>query len=176
MTTEWRLVDGFDGVYRVSSDGRVQSCSVKGTCGKRGEWWDMTIGRDRIGYPLVYLWDKCAPTGKQRVRRLVHRLVATAFIPNVAQAEAINHKNGIKDDNRVENLEWCSRSGNMKHAWATGLCKPKKLTASKVRRILAHPDNDTNTAKAFGISQVMVTRIRAGKAWTHITGHLRASA
>ncbi len=68
--------------------------------------------------------------GKQCLRK-VHRVVAQAFIPNPDNLPEINHKNGIKIDNRVENLEWCTRSYNNQHAFDTGLKLPTVMRKGK---------------------------------------------
>lgn len=62
---------------------------------------------------------------KHGYTRQVHRLVATAFIPNPLNLETVNHKDGDKTNNAVDNLEWMTRIDNVRHAWNTGLAKPR---------------------------------------------------
>lgn len=102
---EWRDVLGFEGLYQVSNLGNVRTV-------KRGEATVMSQKEQWNGYLSVHLRNK----GVER-RASVHRLVAEAFIPNPDGLRDVNHKNGIKTDNRVENLEWLSHSDNMKHQY-----------------------------------------------------------
>lgn len=99
---QWRDIDGYDGMYQVSDLGRVRSH-------KSGEWRVMKGVKDRFGYLKVCL----RKDGKQKTV-LVHRLVASAFIPNSDETKTvINHKNECKDCNKVDNLEYCKQQYNV---------------------------------------------------------------
>lgn len=106
MTEEWKKVEDFEGFYEVSNFGNVRSLNYHNW----GIVKNLIPVVDRYGYERVCL----TKNGKQ-FNRLVHRLVATAFIENPNDLPQINHLNEIKTDNRVVNLEWCSAKENMNH-------------------------------------------------------------
>lgn len=113
----WRPIKGFEKIYEISSLGRVKSLARPMHLPVRGAYYTSRekimsparIGAD--GYEFVYL-----RKGGKAHRRYVHRLVADNFLNGIKNGNVINHINGIKYDNRVENLEWCSQSENVKHA------------------------------------------------------------
>ncbi len=108
-------VKGYEGFYQISNLGRVKSLPQQGS-----GWFGKThILKQRIGgggYWVVGL-----TKSKVQIPTMVHRLIATAFIPNPENKKFVNHKNGIKTDYRIENLEWCTSSENAIHSWANGL-------------------------------------------------------
>lgn len=107
---KWRRIKGIDtDDYSVSDDGRVRS-------GRRGYSRLLVLQQSRKGYLCVTLRVR----GRSR-RFFAHRLVAAAFIPNPERKPHVNHLNGVKYDNRAENLEWCTASENQRHAHRNGL-------------------------------------------------------
>lgn len=115
MNEIWKDIPGYEGLYQVSNLGRVKSLVYVTRCSE--------VKREKIlkqathnGYAYVSLHN----SGNMKTK-YVHCLVANAFIPNEAGKRCINHLNGIKSDNRVGNLEWCTHSENTIHAWNTGL-------------------------------------------------------
>lgn len=113
----WEFVKDTNNKYLVSRDGDVVSLNFNGT----NEIKKLSQYKSKQGYMFVKI-----QFGKVSKRILVHRLVAEAFIPNPNNYPEINHKNGIKNENNVINLEWCNRSQNVKHAYKTGLKSPPK--------------------------------------------------
>jgi len=115
---EWKDIGKYQGFYQISNLARVKSTERK-VSSKKGT----RLVRERImkqstsnGYKRVTL--NIDGKGKGF---LVHRLLATAFIPIIKGKNFINHKNCIKSDNRIDNIEWCTVSENTKHAFDNGL-------------------------------------------------------
>ena len=94
---------------KVSNKGNVISC-------RRGAWRPLKVCYNNCGYQMVNV---------SRPPQCVHRMVAETWLDNPDHCEQVNHINGDKTDNRVENLEWVTRSENMRHAVRTGLLKVK---------------------------------------------------
>lgn len=114
MKEIWKDIEGYEGYYQVSNKARVRSLdrevrhSVNSTQTVKGMILKQQVNVD--GYMVISLWKKSKLKGLR-----VHRLMAQAFIPNPHNKLEINHKNGVKDDNRMENLEWSTSTENNRH-------------------------------------------------------------
>ena len=114
MKKTWREIGFTRGKYHISNTG-----SVKSFAQNRPKILSTQI--DKVGYESVKLY-----IDGSHKRYSVHRLVAKAFISNPNNKPEVNHKNGIKHDNRYSNLEWVTRSENMVHADRNGYLSDKK--------------------------------------------------
>ena len=128
---EWRDVVGYEGIYEVSNRGNVRNKKT------------LRIIKSSISYHN-YVRVPLRKNGKDR-KLFLHRLVADAFIPNPENKEIVNHINGNKQDNRIENLEWCTYSENNVKAIKDGLRSTK-------RKIICQYKNNMLIAKWRSIS------------------------
>lgn len=118
----WKDIPGFEGLYQISDKGRIKSLSRIIKQKNRSIKWPERIlncSKSR-GYHGVKLYNGLILRSFR-----VHRLVAITFIDNPLILPEVNHLNGVKDDNRLENLEWCNRSRNVKHAYDNKLIIPR---------------------------------------------------
>lgn len=125
MDEIWKDIRGYDWIYQVSNFGRIRSSGFKyKQKSKKGIFFEKYASPKILSQSYTvegYLVVTLVKNGKANQYK-VHRLIAEAFIPNPEHKPAINHINGIKDDNRIENLEWCTVQENTKHAHDMGLC------------------------------------------------------
>lgn len=159
-------IPGYEGFYQIDSTTQ-QIWSVRRQI-------YLSIHLNRKGYPTSSI----SVSGKWK-GFIVHRLIAICFIPNPENKPQVNHKNGIKIDNRIENLEWCTCSDNLKHAFASGLSNRKgtkhhmcTLTESQVIEIRKEFENGSPKHKDLAIkyktSRSNIGMIKNRHNWTHI--------
>lgn len=164
----WKPIPGYESGYEVSDMGRVKSLNFNW---QKGLSKVLAANVRCRGYHTVQL------SGRRRFS--VHRLVCLAFIGPRPPGLDINHKNGIKTDNRLENLEYCTKSENGKHSYRLRLqCKEgekhhlHKLTEVQVREIyrLAHMGNMVlkEIAATYGVTYSAIASIKSRRTWPHL--------
>ena len=157
MKEIWKDIEGYEGIYQVSNLGNIYSI-------KRSKIKSI---RQIKGYSMVNLCNNY----KERLTS-VHRLIAIHFIPNIENKSQINHINGIKNDNRIENLEWCTSKENIHHAHKLGLKnKNRKLTSDDVLNLRKdHINNISNKDLSikYNIHIRTVSKIIRKLLWSYI--------
>lgn len=166
----WKPIKGYDGFYEVSNLGRVKSLDRIGIYPDRKVKIKGKILAKRIinhGYIGVVLYKD-----NKNKSISVHRIVAQAFIENPNNYNEVNHINLIKDDNRVENLEWCNRSQNMLHAGANGKLSATKgmFIGSKSSRSKVKEEDviEMRKLKELGLSSTQIQKIFPNLGARHI--------
>lgn len=181
MKEIWKLCPEYEGRYEVSSLGRVRTIERLTPVNRHGKTFYKTINKrvmryrkDRYGYSVL-----CMSSVTKRGQDTVHRLVALTFIKGHFKGAQVNHKNGVKTDNRACNLEWVTPRENVLHSFRVlgrkgqiGRSNPMaKLTEKEVRLIRKRRDQGILykiIAEEFSISQPAARDICNRRLWKHI--------
>lgn len=157
---EWRPVIDYP-AYQISNKGRI-----------KGERRASFGSKSSSGYRRACIWN-----GEKHVFVMIHRLVAIMFL-GFQDDKEINHKDGNKENNCLENLEWVTRSGNSQHAYDNNLRKAHpvlgekhyaaKLSEDQVREIRKSSLSQTKLAKQYNVSNSVIQKIKEGKSWKHV--------
>ena len=144
----WRTINGYEGLYEVSSEGEVASLRFNHTNNRK----IIRQSCNTNGYRIVKLYKH----GNKNTTR-VHRLVAQAFLPNPNGYDQVNHKDGVRTNNCMQNLEWVDNSENQKHSvyclhtnYFAKVNKPIKVRDSetnKLYRSISEASRDTGVSK-----------------------------
>ena len=174
MKPLWKNIPGYTGFYQVSSQGDVKSLSRRMSKGKVQFFSKEKLLKPQLDYQ-GYLRVKLIKQDKGS-SHLIHRLVLSSFI-GFSKLDC-NHRNGIKTDNRIENLEYCTDRENQLHAIRFGLHIPlkgeehphSKLTEKKVRWILKNKDkySQVEIGRRFGVYSSTISSILKSKSWKHV--------
>ena len=164
-----KLLQIMNGIYEISSLGRVRNIKTKRI---------LREGKDKGNYSII-----CLTKNSKHKTYYIHRLVAIAFIDNKKNLKQINHIDGNKSNNNVENLEWITCSDNLKHAYKNGLKKiPEKQKefianqGKRLRKIVLQYDKERNFIKKWdsareierclGINNAAISHCCTGKTKT----------
>lgn len=165
MNEIWKDIKGYEGFYQVSSLGNIKS--LGNSFRKKEKLLKQHFNTQ--GYYHVLLCGKIKPRAS-----VIHRIVAKAFIENPQNKPEVNHINGNKIDNRLENLEWCTADENRQHAYSLGLkCEGEKHGRSKLKNsdickiidLLNQGIKQHVIASTFNVSHPTISRIKTGKSY-----------
>lgn len=163
MNEIWKDVVGYEGLYKVSNTGKVKSMMfINNIVQKpREKIIDIHVSK-RNGRCYASLYKNT-----ERKNCTVHRLVAKAFIPNPDNLPEVNHKDGNTLNNNVDNLEWCTKQYNSKHAYENNLSKLKEYNESQKKPIIRNDgktyDCAYNAAKDIGVSVCSIRDVLKGR-------------
>ena len=151
----WKDIKGYEGLYQVSNMGKIKS--LKFSHGNKEKI--LKGNKEKFGYLVVTLYKN-----KGRKNFKIHRLVAETFIPNPKNLPQVNHIDGNKQNNRIDNLEWCTAKENTNHAHKTGLANNDN-SKIKVKQydlngnFIREWDSITDIEKSLNIDKSSVVKV-----------------
>jgi len=165
MTEVWKPISGYEGLYEISNLGRVKSLERTVKNGHGGRVVQETILK------ICKTNRRYSGVGLSKNRELqnlnVHRLVAIAFVSNPENKPMVNHINGVRYDNRADNLEWTTAKENIQHAWSSGICNSdyckKKVMQIKDGKIIKVWESQHEISRCLNISQGNISACCIGK-------------
>lgn len=168
----WKPIKGFEGYYEVSSLGRVRGLNRQ-VWHKGNNCFHHVSGQILRQYPVSkeypYLKVHLVKDGVHK-NGIIHRLVTEAFIPQVIGKPHINHKDGNKFNNTVENLEWVNQTENLAHSLVNGIHHSVKLNLKQVEEIRERYKkggiSQRALGKEYGVGQDTISRVVSGKTWS----------
>lgn len=169
---EWRPVAGHAGLYEVSNFGHVRSLSRVDNLGRLRHGRVIKPQQGSNGYQYV----KLCRAGESK-RRLVHRIVAEAFLRAPLPGEEIDHVDGNKSENAAHNLEWVTSSENKRRALARGVfavgersgnSKLKTADVRRIRELRGEGFSQRQLASQFGVSRPAIVSVLRGETWRHV--------
>lgn len=175
---EWKGVKGYEGIYEVSTYGQIKSLDRmifnKNKKYQKANGTLLKFKKTKEGYYSCVLYNN----ERKKAYLLVHRVVAQNFISKTEEQIQVNHKNGVKTDNRVENLEWVTRKENIDHSIENGLTKigsdstSSKLKDNQVLEIRelfsSQKYSYSELGRMFNVDGAGIGRIIRGETWKHL--------
>jgi hypothetical protein len=169
MKEIWKDIEGFEGIYQASSFGNIKSLK------RGGKLYDRILkpAINHSGYYIVVLCKNGIMYAK-----ILHRIIAKTFIPNPLNKPTVNHINGIKTDNRIENFEWATRKEQSIHSYSKlpntnqlethHKAKLKNKDIPKIFEMNKNGVSHKDISKIYNVHPSQICRIINGKRWKQI--------
>lgn len=164
----WKTIEGYGGRYSVSNKGNIRTNAYINTHAIYGTAKHKEKYRQPLTGARGYLRTVLTDENKKQHYIQIHRLVASAFIPNPLNLPQVNHKDGNKKNNCLENLEWCTNEQNREHAMKMGLIKKrdqlphakiKSEEIPKIQMMLRLGNSQKKVADFYGVNQQTISKI-----------------